>query len=393
MSAQAFKQKNYWFYALGLLVALIVSLQSYMQAPKSYDGTKEYPRYNNYIIFKNSFEHLKSDENLYLLYENEHWDLYKYSPSFALMMAPFWYLPDSIGLFLWNFLNVIVLFFALSKIQFPSFKFKLLAHLFILPEVFTSMQNSQSNILIAGLMILGFVYAQKDEIGKACLFILVAAFIKPFALCAFVPFIFFPGKLKMVGWSLFFTVLLLFLPLLVVSFSSLITQYENWYVLLQMDHTTSYGYSVLGWLNTWFGLEPAKIGVLLVGVLLLLIPLVKLRLYTNSTFQLFMLSSVLLWVILFNHKSESPTFIIAVSGIALWFFTQPKIEKLDLLLVLFAFLFTCLIATDIFPRFIRKEWAEPYAWKVFPCILIWLKVNIDLLRMKPAFSAKSESPK
>jgi hypothetical protein len=116
-------------------------------------------------------------------------------------MAPFWYLHDLPGLFLWNLLNVLVLFFALSKIEFPSQKLKLLAHLFILPEIFTSMQNSQSNILIAGLMILGFIYIKNGEVFKACLFILVATFIKPFALAAFVVFIFFPRKLKMIGYA------------------------------------------------------------------------------------------------------------------------------------------------------------------------------------------------
>lgn len=375
------KNKNYrfYFFLAGVIIAAVVSIQSYLLPPKSYDGTLEYPRYNNYIIFKNSFSHLMDNKDLYVLYENEHWDLYKYSPTFSLMMAPFWYLPDFAGLLIWNLLNVLVLFFALSKIQFPSEKMKLLAHLFILPEVFTSMQNSQSNILIAGLMILGFVYAQKNEIAKASLMILIAAFIKPFALAGFVVFIFFPGKQKMVGWGLLFSSVLFLLPLFIISFSDLIWQYENWNFMLQMDHTMSYGYSVLGWLNTWFGMEPEKIMVLGFGLILLLIPLLKTGEYKNDRFRILMLSSVLLWVILFNHKSESPTFIIAVSGIALWFFTQTKISKTDIFLVLVAFIFTCLIASDIFPRFIRKDYAEPYVWKVVPCILIWIKIWIDLV--------------
>ena len=377
------KNRQTWFFAAGVLIAVIVSLQSYLQNPKSFDGTREYPRYNNYIIFKNSFDHLRDHQNLYVLYEEEHWDLYKYSPTFSVMMAPFSALPDLPGLLLWNLVNALFLFFALSKIEFPSFKLKLLAHLFLLPEVFTSMQNSQSNLLIAGLMILGFVYIQKSEIRKACLCILVATFIKPFALCAFVVFIFFPGKLKMAGWSVLFTLLLLLLPLLIIPFSDLMWQYENWYALLQMDHAASYGYSVQGWLNTWFGIEPSKMIILILGLLLLLLPLLKISMYQNVRFQLLTLASVLLWVILFNHKSESPTFIIAVSGIALWFFTKANMPRIDLILLVFAFLFTCLIATDLFPRFIRKEWAEPYVWKVVPCILVWVKINIDLWRSKP----------
>ncbi|MBI3133302.1 MAG: DUF2029 domain-containing protein [Bacteroidetes bacterium] len=378
------QQRNFkaWFFIAGLVVALVVSLQSYLQAPKSFDGTKEYPRYNNYVIFKNSADHLLQGKNLYVLYENEHWDLYKYSPTFSVMMMPFWLLPDSVGLFLWNLLNVSVLLFALSKIEFPSFKMKLLAHLFMLPEVFTSMQNAQSNLLIAGLMILGFIYIQRNEVSKACLLILIAVFIKPFALAGFVVFIFFPGKWKMVAWSVGWSVVLFLLPLVFASWTELVWHYQNWNVMLQMDHSASYGYSVLGWLHTWFQLNPDKLMLLAAGAVLLLVPLIKQKAYSSSKFQLLMLSSVLLWVILFNHKSESPTFIIAVSGIVLWFFTEAKIQKLNLVLVVIAFVFTCLVATDVFPRSIRKEWAEPYAWKVVPCILVWLKISWDLITFK-----------
>lgn len=377
-----FARKKVFYPLAGLAVALIVSIQAYLQAPKSYDGNRTYPRYNNYVIFKNSFDHLQTNQNLYVLYENEHWDLYKYSPTFAAMMIPFWYLSDLPGLFCWNLLNVLVLIYALSKVPFPSEKMKLLAHLFILPEVFTSMQNAQSNMLLAGLMILGFVYAQKGQLVKACAFVVLAAFVKPFALAVFVAFVFFPGKARMVLSAALVTLVLFLVPLLFVSWTDLITQYQNWYAMLQMDHSMSYGYSVLGWLNSWFLLEPPKLLVLLIGVVLLLLPLLRIKEYGNPRFQWFMLSALLLWVILFNHKSESPTFIIAVSGIAIWFFAMANRNRLDWVLLLFAFVFTCLIATDVFPRFIRKEWAEPYAWKVFPCLLIWLKISWDLFTVK-----------
>lgn len=253
-------------YLIGFLVSAIITLQACLQSPKSYEeGGFTYPRYNNYVIFKQSFDHLKSNENLYVLYEAEHWDLYKYSPSFALFMAPFFYLPDWLGLFCWNLLNALVLFFALSKISFPSTKWRWLAHAFILPELITSMQNAQSNALIAGMMILGFVYISKNQIAKACLMIILAAFIKPFALVGFLPFLFFPGKFKMVGYALIIAVVVLFAPIIITGFSGLIDQYENWSILLQTDHSISVGYSVLGWLQTWFHLEPNKIFVLLVG--------------------------------------------------------------------------------------------------------------------------------
>jgi len=241
----------------------------------------------------------------------------------------------------------------------------------------SSTQNSQSNVLIAGLMVLSFVFIREGKIEKAALFLLLAAFIKPFALVGFILFLFFPGKIKMFVWSVVWTSVLFLLPLLIISWPDLIAQYHNWQVMLNADHSASYGISVMGWIQTWFGLSPDKLIVLFIGVVLLLIPLIATKLYSVSRFQILMLCSVLLWVILFNHKSESPTFIIAMAGMAIWYFTQQP-STVNTVLICVAFLFTGLIATDVFPRTIRKEWAEPYVIKVVPCILIWLKILWDI---------------
>lgn len=368
------------YFIAGFLLSLAVSLQSYLQDHKLYANGNYHNRYNNYTVFKSSFGHLKDKQDLYVNYNNEHFDLYKYTPTFALFMAPFYYLPDSIGLVLWNALNVLVLVYALSRIEFFSSRMKLFAFLFILPEIVTSTQNSQSNVLIAGLMILSFVYLRVQRPALASLMLLVAAFIKPFALAGFIVFLFFPGKVRMAAWSLLFAALLLAAPLVLIGWSDLQWQYGNWRTMLEMDHSVSYGISVQGWLHTWFGTEPGKAVVLLCGLFLLLLPLAAVRLYGNERYRLWMLASVLLWVILFNHKSESPTFIIAVSGIAIWYFTQ-RPQWLNTALVIFAFLFTALIATDVFPHAFRNNWAEPYVIKMFPCLLVWLKIQCDIFRL------------
>ena len=55
-----------------------------------------------YLIFKQSFFHLIEGKDLFILYPQEHWDLYKYSPTFSLLMAPLAILPDVVGLFFWK---------------------------------------------------------------------------------------------------------------------------------------------------------------------------------------------------------------------------------------------------------------------------------------------------
>ena len=111
---------------------------------------------------------------------------------------------------------------------------------------------------------------------------------------------------------------------------------------------------------------------------MLLLPLVKYKSYKEPLYRIFYLSSILIWVIIFNHKAESSTFIIAMCGIALWYFMQEK-NRIYLELAIFAFVFTSLSQTDVFPSSIRHEYLLPYVFKVVPSILIWLMITYQLL--------------
>ncbi len=104
---------NYkWYFGIVILIAVAVSLQHYIYTPpeRSIDAKYNYTHYNNYLIFKQSFFHLIEHKDLFAFYPNEYYDLYKYTPTFALLMAPFAYLPNLAGLILWNILNAFMLF-------------------------------------------------------------------------------------------------------------------------------------------------------------------------------------------------------------------------------------------------------------------------------------------
>jgi hypothetical protein len=85
-------------------------------------------------------------------------------------------------------------------------------------------------------------------------------------------------------------------------------------------------------------------------------------------------------MVIFNHKAESPTFIIATAGIFLWFFISRK-SVTNLVLLMVAVVFTSLAATDLFPAFVRDRIFEPYVVKVVPCILVWVKILADFYMM------------
>jgi hypothetical protein len=365
------------------LFAIGASIQSIALGTKTYvEGGKNYNRYNNYTIFEKSFHHLKDGKDLYILYPEEHWDLYKYTPTFSVFFGMFAIFPDWFGLNFWNIFNALIL--ALAVYYLPNFNIKQkgIALLIMLIELMTSMQNEQSNPMMAGLLILAYGLLEHNKYFWAALSIVFSVYIKLFGLVGFALFLFYPKKLKLAGHTLFWVIALFLLPLLFVDIAQYKFLFESYWNMLSHDHYISYGYSVMGWIHAWFGIDLIKNLVVGIGAILFLVPLARFKMYNNQQFRFLTLISVLLWVVIFNHKAESPTFIIAMSGVALWYLKGEK-NTLNIILFTFAFVFTTLSPTDIFPKFLREALVKPYMLKAFPCILIWCKVIYDMIFYKP----------
>lgn len=375
-----------------VLLAVIAAFQSYYLPVKvSQNGEKHFTHYNNYLIFKQSHFHLMEGKDLYSEYPEEHWDFYKYSPTFALFFGIFSWLPDLLGLCLWNLTNVLFLLFAIQYLPGPDAKKKILMLITIIIELMTSLQNGQSNGLVAGLIILSFGLLEKNKSLPAALCLMFSVFIKLFGLVAFALFLFYPKKWKFGLFVILWFIAFLALPLIVVSPGQLQALYSNWMNLIASDHSASYGLSVMGWLTIWFGISVDKFILVLIGGIFLMLPFVRTKQYDNLNFRLLALASVLIWVVIFNHKAESPTFIIAMSGICIWFYSRsPGIVNIILLVT--ALIITSLSPTDIFPVNIRENLVIPYALKAVPCITVWIKIIYEMLIFRTKAVVESRNP-
>jgi hypothetical protein len=190
---------------------------------------------------------------------------------------------------------------------------------------------------------------------------------------------FYPQKWKSALYSLLWMVVLFLLPLIFIDITQYTKLLNRFFDLLRNDHDTSYGLSVMGWIYTWFKLDLPKNLVVCLGILIFLLPFYRFHHYKRFIFKYYILCSVLIWVVIFNHKAESPTFIIAMVGVALWFVLSEK-NILNTSLFISAFILTSLSPTDLFPRSLREAIVIPYVLKVFPVILIWLKIIYDTIR-------------
>jgi hypothetical protein len=363
-----------FLFILYCVVAIIGSITQVIK--NSPAGSGEH--INNFLIFKASFTHLINGGDLYSLWPADHFDYYKYSPAFALLMAPFSLLNNTMGVVIWNLLNALVLFFAVKNIAFQNKQAGIFVLWFILLELLTSMQNCQSNGLMAGLMIAGFNSMETDKPRSAAFCIALSIYIKLFSMLTFVLMLLRPERRKALVTMVLFMVIFAVLPLIAVPFRQLIFLYKSWASLLSQDHSASTGLSVAGWLHSWFKIDPPKNWITVIGFVLLMLPLLRPTYHKHFQFRLLMLASILIWVIIFNHKAESPTFIVAVSGIAIWFFSRPR-GIIDKLLLCLVFVFTSLSPTDLFPASLRLHFVTPYVLKAVPCILVWGRIVWEMV--------------
>ncbi len=313
------------------------------------------------MIFERSGAHLLSGADLYREYPDEYWDLFKYSPTFALATIPLSLLPDWLGLSVWNVTNALVLVTGLLALPLAQRPKGLVCWL-VLKELLTSLQNSQSNGLVAGLVVLTVVALERDRGIWAGLCLAASFYLKIYGAAAGLLVILYPCRWRAVAWSAIWLVVLGALPLVVVPADQLLAQYRGWLSILSADHHVSYGLSAMGEAEAWFGLRGIDGLIAIAGIVGLLVPLMRVRQYGDLNFRLGMLASLMVWMVIFNHKAESPTYIVAVTGLAIWYVTaQPN--RLDLLLLGTAFVLTCWTQTDLFPRVVRRTLIGPYRIK------------------------------
>ncbi len=360
------------------VLAVAASLVAY-----AWGGTAQsHTHYNNFLIFKTSFADLLAGRNLYVLHPGPHHDIYKYSPAFALFCGVFAGTPDWLGLIAWNLLNAWALLAAIRGIRCLGERQKAFVLLFVALELLTNLQNSQSNGLMAGLMIQAYNDLEAGRTGRAALFVALAAFLKPFGLVTAALFVLYPRRARFCAALAAWAVALAVVPVVATPPRTLLAQYADWRAMLQADYASSLGLSLAGGLEVWLGLVPDKRLIVIAGAALFGLAYLNRRSWGRPGFRLLMLASVLVWVVVFNHKAESPTFVIAVSGVALWYVAQER-GALDRALLLAVLVLTVLSPTELFPVGVRTGFLLPWRLKVLPCILAWAKILHDQLAFRP----------
>ena len=344
--------------------------------------------YDNYDCFVASFEHLKKQYDLYLMYPLEYHTEYNYSPSFAFFMGLFYYFPDWLGILLWNLTHTVALLVAIKLMPIEQKK-KIFIYWFCLIEYITAAENVQTNASVTALIMLIYIFQEKGKTSWSSLFFAFGFFFKIYVLTAGVFFLCYKKRgafmLKGLSWAILFFAL----PLLIVSFDQLIFLYQSWFHRLQLQ-TIRDSLSLIGLIGMFKSIQIDQGWIILAGTLSMLIILFKKEVYQNSQFRQLYLGGILLFTVVFNPGVESPSYIIAVAGAAIWYITLDRLKWHQWLMV-FLFVFTCLSPTEIFPKSIREDILKPYHIKAIPCIIVWAVCMFELFTWKKQVSHKGNT--
>lgn len=344
---------------------------------------------NNYDIFAGVFEHTIAQKNLYIAYPAEYIDTNHYGPLFSILIAPFALLPDYLGCFLWCVANAWVLFYAIRQLPFTKDQQNIIL-LIGLVEMMTAIHNVQFNPMLTGWIILSFVLVEKENDFWAALFIVAGFYIKIYGIAGIAFFWFSRHKLKFVLSLMFWVIILFCLPMVLSSPAFIIQSYKDWLNALieknaqnidAQDANFMQDISVMGMIRRIFRYDHLHNYLVTVpAALCYALPFLRVNQYQHFRFRASYLCLAMIGVVIFSSSAESSTFVIAVSGVAIWYMIQdtPK-QKWQHYLLGFVIVLTSLSATDLFPPYVREHWILPYSLKALPCFILWCVLAYQLL--------------
>ena len=338
----------------------------------------------DYSIFYHSFWHAWQQMPLYIIYP-EDGNYFLYGPLFPLLIAPLAVLPYQLGRLIWMLIITFVPYWSIRQ-SFFTRRQQLFILWFVAVEAYTCILDSESNSIILACILFTFYLTEKEHDCWAAFLIALGTVTKIYGIVglAFLPFS--RHKLKFLGWFVAWMIVLSILPMLAFGFDYVCGQYHTWYdVLVHKNDLNQFAagqnISLLGIVRKVSGIASySDLWLIIPGMIAFGLPYLRFSQYKHQAFRFAILASVLMFVVLFSTGSESYGYIIAMPGVAIWYLTAPwKRSRIDLALIVLAFIITSMSPSDLFPRVVWRELIKPYSLKALPVAIIWFKLTYELL--------------
>jgi hypothetical protein len=271
----------------------------------------------NFHVFGDAARALVRGDDLYVL---RSLDYFKYSPTFALAFLPFALAPASIGAPLWSLANFALAFAGIERVLDTDWQ-KRVALSIALTGILLVTDGDQSNLLVAGAMLLALDAFERGLASTGAALVVGAGFIKifPFAAAAFV--VFSPRKWRGALYLFVMVIALAAMPLLVCTPRTLLAEYASWRHLLAWDYG-NHGWSMMTVVQDGLHLPLPSVVIQVTATVVQAVPLVLgARFGTDARWRRTFACTLFCFFVLFNHRTEYTSFVLSAIAVAIWFAT------------------------------------------------------------------------
>lgn len=282
-----------------------------------------------------------------------------YLPLFNVLFTPFIIFPAWFGAFLWNFFTYTLFYKSIFNLP-EKFSFKEKKFIFFITclLLFATMLSMQFNPIVAAIFLFSYTALEKKNYLLAILLISISGLTKIYGIIQFSMLLFYPKLWKNVLYTLGIFITLLAVPLIKYTPSQLFLLYISWKDAIAFHSTKQGGfYSIY---RPFFEIFDAvgKYNTIIsasIFLILIMLLLINLKKFKKSTIKRAQYLGVLMsWAILFSLGSELHTYVIAMTGYAIWYIVT-KTNKIDTVLLWINFFLLAVFPIDIFvPTFISK---------------------------------------
>lgn len=251
-------------------------------------------------------------------------DVFLYGPIFNILFAPFICLPSWLAPFAWNIINFSLYFLAIFTLpQKFSVQSKCRIFLYTLPILATTQLSFQYNVVVAYIFIFAFSLLERGKYFWAIALIMLSAFTKVYGIFQLGMLLFYPGLRRNIGYTFFIATVYALVPLVKIPVAELADYYRSWISALT-EHNLSRTYHTIFYIKPFFQEPPSWSGIARIAsmAVLAIITVANRRKYSKLSFRVQSLGILMGWVILFGTASEYHTYVIALLGYTIWYYSR-----------------------------------------------------------------------
>lgn len=279
---------------------------------------------------------------------SRHHDYFLYAPLFNVLFTPFALLPAWLGPFAWNLFNYTLYFLAIFTLPDRfSIRQKRNTYLYTMLILATTQLSFQYNVTVAYLFVFAYNLLERNRAGWAIALILISAFTKVYGVFQLGLLLCYPRFWRNMGYVAGISAFYFLLPMLRIPQPELLPYYQSWLDGLNVH----YGTRVF---ETFFNIRilfpelPSYMHYIQGGVLAALALLLVFcrRKYADPAFRAQALGILMGYVILFSNAAEKHTYVIALLGYLIWYWSR-RPRPLDKLLFWANFIVLVIMPVDV----------------------------------------------